>query len=235
MKICVIIPILKNENFEEVTEKEFKAAARPDTEIIVKSLEKGPASIESMYDEYLAAPWILEKIKEAEEDGFNAVIIDCMGDPGLHGARELVKIPVIGPCEASMAMAHVICHRFSVVTVLDAVLPLLERLVKVYGFEDRFASVRSIDIPVLELEKEDETRAALLAESKRAIEEDGADTIILGCTGMIGLAKWLQDSLGVPVIDPAIASLKVAESLVDMGISHSKKAYPKPTEKLRNS
>lgn len=233
MKIYVIIPILKNKHFEEITKKEFKAAARPGTEVTIVSLEKGPASIESMYDEYLAAPWILEKVKEGEADGYDAVIIDCMGDPALHGARELVKIPVIGPCEASMALAHVISHRFSVVTVLKAVLPMLERLVKVYGFGDRFASVRSIEVPVLELEDEGKTKTALLAESRRAIEEDGADVIILGCTGMIGMAKWLREKLGVPVIDPAVASLKIAESLVDMGVSHSKHVYPAPPEKLR--
>lgn len=144
-----------------------------------------------------------------------------------------MKIPVIGPCEASMALAHVICHKFSVVTVLRSVIPLLERMVREYGFGERFASVRSIEVPVLELEKEGETKAALLAESRKAIEEDGADTIILGCTGMLGVARELQEALGVPVIDGAVAALKTAESLVDMGLSQSKRVYPIPREKIR--
>lgn len=233
MKVYVIVPILYNEKLEKATIKEFEQAARPDTEITVKSLDKGPASIESMYDELLAAPWILEEVKEAEEKGFDAVIIDCMGDPGLHAARELVEIPVIGPCEASMALAHMVCHKFSVVTVLQSVIPLLERMVREYGFGERFASVRSIEVPVLELEREEETRAALLAESKKALEEDGADTIILGCTGMLNMARGLQEALGVPVIDGAVAALKMAESLVDMKLSQSKRVYPTPTDKIR--
>jgi allantoin racemase len=87
---------------------------------------------------------------------------------------------------------------------------------------------------VLELdEKRDEVRARLLAESRRAVEEDEAGAIILGCTGMIGMARELQDALGIPVIDPAVASMKLAESLVDMKISQSKLVYPKPPEKER--
>ncbi len=233
MRVCVILPILQNDFFEEVTEREFKAYARPGTEITVVSLERGPASIESMYDEYVSAPWTLEKVKLAEQEGYDAVIIDCMGDPALHGARELVDIPVIGPAEASMAMACVIGHRFSVVTVLQSVVPIFHNMVAAYGFKDRFASIRFIDIPVLELDREDEVKEGLAVESRKAIDEDGADLIILGCTGMIGMAKGLEKKLGVPVIDPTAAALKMAESMVDLGYSHSKLTYPKPPDKVR--
>jgi allantoin racemase len=234
LKIQVIIPILKNKIFEESTYKELSAVKRKDVELSVVSIEKGPASIESAYDEELAATWILEKVKEAEESGFDAVIIDCMGDPALNAARELVTIPVIGPCRASMAIASTLCDRFSVITVLRRLLPLFRRKAKEYGFESKLASVRSVEVPVLELEeKKGEVKAKLLAESRKAIEEDEADTIILGCTGMIGMAEELQKVLGVPVIDPSIASLKLAESLVDMKISHSILAYPRPPKKER--
>jgi len=234
MKICVVIPILKEKVFEEITYKELEVARRKDVEIRVVSIDKGPASIESAYDEEIAAPWILEKIKEAEEKGFDAAIIDCMGDPALDAAREIVNIPVIGPCQASMAIASTLCDKFSVVTVLKSVLPLFWRLARKYDFKSKVASVRSVEVPVLKLEeKRSEVRDRLLAESKKAIEEDGAGAIILGCTGMIGMARELQEALGIPVIDPAVASMKLAESLVDMKISHSKLVYPKPPEKER--
>jgi len=234
VKICVIIPILKNKIFEEITYRELEVARRKDAEISVVSIEKGPASIESAYDEEIAAPWILEKIKEAEEKGFDAAIIDCMGDPALNAAREIVSIPVIGPCQASMAIASALCDKFSVVTVLKRLLPIFWRRVKEYGFEAKVASVRSVEVPVLELEeKRSEVKATLLAESKKAMDEDGAGAIILGCTGMVGMARELQEAIGIPVIDPTVASIKLAESLVDMKISHSKLEYPKPPKKER--
>lgn len=232
MKICAIIPILKEEIFEEITYKELKAAARSDVEISVVSIEKGPASIESAYEEEMAAPGILEKVREAEKKGFDAVIIDCMGDPALEAAKEIVDIPVVGPAQSSMAIASTLGDKFSVVTVLDRLIPLIWREAKDYGYESQVASVRSVKVPVLELEeKRAEVKAALLKESKKAIEEDGADTIILGCTGLIGMARELQEALKVPVVDPGVAPVKFAEILVDLKLSQSKVVYPKPPPK----
>ena len=153
-------------------------------------------------------------------------------NPALYTAREIVKIPIVGPGEASLALAYIIGHKYSVLVVLKGVIPRFENKIRMYGFIERLASVRSIEIPVLRLEKE-KTQNTLLTEAKKAIEEDGADTIILGCTGMSGMAKGLQETLGIPVIDPTAASLKMAETLVDMELSQSKKAYPYPPEKIR--
>jgi allantoin racemase len=234
MKICVIVPILKNEVLEEITYKELDNYKRKDTEISIVSLEKGPASIESAYDEEIAAPWILEKVKEAEERKFDAIIIDCMGDPALDAARELVSIPVIGPAQASMLLASMLGERFSIVTVLKNVVPLFWRSARKYGFESKLSSVRYVEVPVLEIEKKKvEVETKLINESKKAIEEDGADVIILGCTGFIGMARKMQETLHIPVVDPAPAALKLAESLIDLKLSISKLAYPKPPLKER--
>jgi allantoin racemase len=146
-----------------------------------------------------------------------------MGDPALDAARELVSIPVIGPAQASMSLASMLGERFSVVTVLRNVVPLFWRLARKYGLESRLSSVRYIEIPVLEIEKEKiDVETKLINESKKAIEEDGADVIILGCTGFIGLARKIQETLHVPVIDPAPAALKFAESLIDLKLTTSK-------------
>lgn len=86
-------------------------------------------------------------------------------------------------------------------------------------------------MPVLGLEKQrEEAEEALVSESRKAMEE-GADTIILGCTGLTGMATTLKERLEIPVIDPSVASLKVAEMLVDMKLTHNKIYYPKPPRK----
>ena len=234
MKVFVILPILKHPVYEEITLKELARVASKDTEIHVESLEKGPASIESAYDEALAVPGILELVKKAESQGFDAAIIDCMGDPGLEAAREIVKIPVVGPCQASMALASTIASRFSVVTILRNVVPLFHDLALKYGVRDKVASVRTIEVPVLDLEKRwNEVKRALEEQGRAAIEQDGAEAIILGCTGMIGMAEELQKALGVPVVDPAPAALMVAEALVRLGLTQSRLKYPTPPEKTR--
>lgn len=237
MKIRVIIPII-SDIFDEMVEKEFRAHASEKTEIEVVHLDKGPASIESEFDESLAAPDILNKVIEAEERGFDGVITDCFGDPAVKAAREIVDIPVVGAAEPSMLFACSLGQRFSVVTVLENVIPMIENIAKVLGVYEKLASVRSVNIPVLELHDRDKLKSALYEEMLKAIREDKAHVLILGCTGMMGVANDLhemlkKDGYDVPVIDPAAASIKFLEALIGLGVKQSRLTYMKPPEKER--
>ncbi|NIO68660.1 MAG: hypothetical protein GTN71_06340, partial [Anaerolineae bacterium] len=185
----------------------------------------------------LAVPDILAKVRAAEAEGMDAVIIDCMADPGLSPARELASIPIVGPAQTAMHLAAILAHRFSVLTVLERDIPLIDRLARLYGLESNLASVRPVNIPVLELDRDRERLVeALVEQSARAVAEDGAHIIFFGCTGMMGSAQQVEQALAergysVPVIDPSLAALKLAEGLVDMGLSHSKRTYPPPPPK----
>lgn len=237
MRIRVVIPSI-TQGFEALGLEQYSPAARPGTEISVTLLDRGPASIESRYDETIATPDIVRKIVEAEKDGVDAVIIDCMADPGLEAAREMVSIPVIGPAETAMHIASILGHRFSVITVLDQLAPLFDGHAVKTGLVERLASVRAVNIPVLELVDTERLVRALVEQSAKAVREDGAHVIVFGCTGMIGLAGDVESGLeeqgiaDVPVIDPAVLAVKIAEVLVDTGLSHSKRTYPRPPEKL---
>lgn len=208
------------------------------TDVSIVHVERGPASIESAFDAALAAPETIARVLEAERDGIDAVVIDCMDDPALEAAREVASIPVLGPAQTSMHLACLLGHRFSVVTVLERSVPPFEDLARRYGVAERLASVRWVDVPVLELGREHERVVGDLArESLAAIEQDGAHVIVLGCTGMLGCAADLREGLrragygGVPVIDPLPATVRVAEALVALGLAHSKRTYPRPPAK----
>jgi allantoin racemase len=236
MKIRVIRPIIGLEA-EAGAVEELSPVAAPGTEISEVSVDKGPASIESSYESALAAIGVVAKIAEAEREGVDAVIANCMDDPGVEAAREMVSIPVIGPAEASMHVAAMLGHKFSVIAVLEAdERPFFDHATKA-GLASRLASVRAINIPVLELEDRDRTVRALVEQSVRAVREDGAHVLIFGCTGMTGMAGDVEEGLrregitDVPVIDPAVLSFKMAEALVGMGLSHSKRTYPTPPKK----
>ncbi|MGH9322643.1 MAG: aspartate/glutamate racemase family protein [Vicinamibacteria bacterium] len=235
MRIRVITPIT-TAGFTEGAD--FEPLARGDTEISQTNLTRGPASIESEFEEALAVPDTVAKIAEAEREGVDAVVIDCMGDPGLEPAREVVEIPVLGAAQSSMHLAAMLAHNFSVVTVLDRLGPLFENTAKVYGLESKLCSVRSVNIPVLDLEEDQERLVDALAdESVKAVEEDGAHAIVFGCTGMKGCAAGLKAALevrgyaGIPVIDPVVAAFKLAEAVSDLGLTHSKRTYPTPPPK----
>lgn len=235
MKLRIVTPITTH-GFS--CADNFASVVRPDTELSHVEIDRGPASIESAFDEALAAPDTISKIVDAERDGVDAVVINCMGDPGMHGGREAVSIPVVGPGEATMHIASMLGHTFSVITVLDTLRMQFENQAKVYGVRDKLASVRSVDIPVLDLEVDRPRMVGALTEQAiRAIEDDGADVLIFGCTGMLGAAEQVQDGLaargygGVPVIDSMVAAVKLAEALADAGLRHSKRSYPFPPSK----
>lgn len=201
-------------------------------------LDRGPASIESEYEEVLAAPDVVIKAKEAETHGADAIVVSCILDPGVHAARELVSIPVLGPAQVSMHLAAMLGPSFSLITVQKSLIPPLHRLTRLYGLSDHLASVRTIEVPVLDLRRNtDRVVKALISESARAIDEDGAYVIIFGCTGLAGMAKAVDEGLRqsgyeVPVIDPTVTAIRLAPTLVHAGLSHSKLAYPFPPEKL---
>lgn len=233
MHIRVINPVITR-RWEEDTRRTYASAARAGTRVSVVSLDWGTASIESYRDDALAVPDILAKVVQAEQEGADGVIIDCMADPGLYAARELVRIPVVGPAQASMHLAAIMGHRFSVLTVFEHDIPAVEDQAARYGLSAKLASARAFNIPVLALDDDVEgTVQVLIDVSEQAVREDDAHVIIPGCTGLAGLAPRIQAGLAergcqVPVLDPPSVAMKLAESLVDLGQSHSQRTYPRP-------
>jgi allantoin racemase len=192
----------------------------------------GPVSIEGYYDEALAVPGLLQEIRQGEAEGMQAAIVACFDDTGLDAARAMASIPVIGICEAALSLAGFIAQRFTVVTTTERSRVPVENLVERYGMRLR-ARVRAAGIPVLSLDDPASTAVATLrGEIARALAEDGAEAIVLGCAGMADLAARLQREFGVPVIDGVGAAVKQAEALVALGLTTSKRgAYASPAEK----
>jgi allantoin racemase len=206
--------------------------------VTVRGITRGPESVECFYDDMLAAPSIVEMAQRAERDGFDAVVISCFFDPGLHPARELVSIPIASAGEAGLHVACSLGHKIGVVTTVPNSIPVIENLVRSLGLDSHIVSVRAASLGVLELDSGEKTVNALLTESLASIKEAGSDVIVLGCTGMTTVAPKLQDRIrqtgfDVPVVDPLRAALHWAETLVHMKLRHSRLAYRNPPPKVR--
>ncbi|ELY65525.1 aspartate/glutamate racemase family protein [Natrinema versiforme] len=188
-----------------------------DTEFVAVSPDSGPISIESYYDDYLAVPGVLEEIRR-DADEFDAFVNACWGDPGIDACREVTDAPVVGIAESSMYVANMLGATFSVATIIPRARDFIERRVETTGLESQCASVRCTDLTVVETEEtRDAAVDALLEASERAIEEDGAEVICLGCAGMGGLDGELEEALPVPVIDSVAAAAVLAEGVVRLG------------------
>ncbi|RDE14113.1 MAG: Asp/Glu/hydantoin racemase [Candidatus Thorarchaeota archaeon] len=198
----------------------------------------GTHSVESHVDEAYNAPFILEQVVRANREGYDVIVIDCACDPILDAAREISKIPVVAPRNASLHLALTLGTRFGIVTVQgDSLKRCMESGVRREGLESFCAGVRYLSMPVLDVAKRPlEAQKELLSMCKKLIEEDGANVIVLGCTALsheVDL-KPIMARLGVPVIDPWVVAVKTAFMLVEAGLSHSRVAYPSPPLKQVN-
>lgn len=210
-----------------------RAAAGPETTIECIQPTAGPRSIEGFTDEVLAAYHLVDTVAAAR-GRYDAIIVACYGDPAVAACREVSDVPVIGIAEASFHMASLVAHKWSIVTVLPRVKPLLEEVVHRNGLERRCASIRPAPLTVLEIEEDlDRAKRMMLAEARLAIEQDGAEAILLGCAGLGPIDKAMQNELGVPVFDGTACAVKMAESLIGYGVTTAKvHAYldPEPKE-----
>ena len=209
-----------------------RGVAAASTEIMAVTSSMGPVSIEGYYDEAFALPGLLKAIAQAERDGAQAAVIACFDDTGLDAARAMADIPVIGICEAALVTAAFIAKRFTVVTTMERSRVPIEELAHRYGMAGR-AKIRAANIAVLALEDPNSgARDQLRSEIARAIAEDNAEAIVLGCAGMADLARDLSRQFGLPVIDGVGAAVKQAEALVALGLSTSKRGtYASPVAK----
>ena len=235
MKIKVINPNTSLEMTAGIGEA-ARSVAGPGTEIVAVSPAFGPDSIESYYDEQVAACGVLDEVRkgEGEGEGVDAYVIACYGDPGLHAAREMTEKPVVGIAEASFYTASMVAARFSVVSVIPRVRTLLEEMVHGYGMAGRICAIRTTPLYVLDIERDPEgSMETLRDEVRRSVAEDDAEAVCLGCAGFARFAAELEAELGVPVLDGVVCATKQAELLVGLGLKTSKLKTYRPPERKR--
>ena len=213
-----------------------KRAALETTELLGMRSPAGTSSIDSSYGDYMSAPHMIEAVRhKVAAERPDAVVLAGFGNVGIFALKEILDIPVVSISESSMAMACQLGHRFSCVTMLPQFIPYQQDIVRLFGFEAKCASVRSININVEDAARERERTLAELTEAvQKIVAEDQAEVIILACGGLCDFDRELTEISGVPVLDPVIVGVKTAEALVQMGLCHSKirkfHAPPQPIE-----
>ena len=234
MKILYINPV-GTSLFDESMLKILEDVKNPGTHVDVASLKRGPWHVEYHYYESLVLTDTLHMIKRAENDGYDGVVIGCFYDPGLQEAREISETMVVtAPAESCMLTACSLGSTFSIIVGRKKWIPQMMSNVVHYGLKDRLASFKALDLGVLDFQKNKrKTEERQIEATREAIEKDGAEVIILGCTAEFGFWKVLQKKFEVPVLDAIITPFKYTEYLVNLkkgfGWSHSKIAgYESP-------
>lgn len=222
LKLLIINPV-GTSIWDGYTLQYAKSVLSSDIDVHVRSLPKAPPAIECEYDRDLAAPHVVEEVVKANKEGFNGIVINCFDDPGLEASREVSDVLVLGIGETSLTIALLLGYRVAVISTGRNSRLTYYRKAVALGLEKRVVYTSGIDMPVLSLRKDlDRVKEMLMGEIRRAVDVYGAEVVVLGCGGFIGLAEELSRASGVPVVDPTLVTLKVAESLIKLGVRHSK-------------
>ena len=232
-KILTIVPFAMSPENLALRQQQLQGLQfGPDLHFEYRSVKAGPVNYSSHHDFVLADASIFEAGCRAQEEGFAAVCIDTMSDSGVAALRSVLDIPVFGPGKVSMLSALMLGDRFSILTMASRWKPLYKKALDELGMHHKCASVRAIEVSpdnqALLSGKEEEVFPLLEAAAMKAIEIDGADVIILGSTTMHQAHAHLVSRLPVPVINPGPLSYKIAESMLALGHTHSRSAYPRP-------
>lgn len=228
----LVVNVNTTESITEAIAAQARSVASAGTEIVGLTPRFGAESVEGNFESYLAAIAVMDRVLSYPEP-FDAVIQAGYGEHGREGLQELLSVPVVDITEAAASTALYLGHTYSVVTTLDRTVPLIEDRLKLAGLDARCASVRASGLAVLELEEDPAAAVeSIVSQAERAVTEDRAEVICLGCGGMAGLDEQIRKRTGVPVVDGVGAAVTVAESLVRLGLSTSKvRTYAGPRPK----
>ena len=214
-KILIINP---NSSLEmtEAIHKNALAFAGDDIEVVTVPTP-GASPFVATYEDHAKAATGMAQLLRDRQDEFDAFVVACHADPNLDLMKEITRKPVVGIAEASMKLATMLGHSFSVIAPMERTVPNKKALVEKYGLTRDLASVRpaSVEAGADEAER-------LIAAGRRAVTVDGAEVLVLGCAGFAGIDKRMEKELGVPVLDGVVCALIVASGLVKYDLSISK-------------
>lgn len=207
----------------------------PDTQLAMVCPQNSGVELNSALDVVLAAPEIVQLAADGQNAGFDAVVLYCFSDPVIDACREALRIPVIGGAQASCLAALNVSRSFGVILADEARLPEKKLFLRTLGVSpERIGQIAAVNLNGISPWADRETTfKKLLACGQKMMRETHTEAIVLGCLSFLGLAEPLSRVLGIPVIDPAIAAVTTAESIVRQRLFTSKVSYPLLCSKAR--
>lgn len=200
----------------------------PDTQLAMVCPQSSGVELNSALDVVLAAPEIVQLAADGQNAGFDAVVLYCFSDPVIDACREALRIPVIGGAQASCLAALNVCRSFGVILADEARLPEKKLFLRTLGVSpERIGQIAAVNLNGISPWADRETTfKKLLACGQKMMRETHTEAIVLGCLSFLGMAEPLSRVLGIPVIDPAVAAVTTAESIVRQRLFTSKVSYP---------
>lgn len=222
-------------------QEHFDKVKRPDTEVIMHGMHPQTyrtnypgTDIRYGYVQYLHGQQFVLGGITAEEAGFDAYAIMSIPEPALRETRSVIDIPVVGYGESSMLLARMLGERMGVLLFIEEMTPIIEENAARIGLAGKFAGARFVGFTFNDVLKAYEEPAGLLERfhaSARAMIRDGVDVIIPGEAPLCALLQkhGIHRVDDVPIIDALGATIKMAETMVDLkrssGLAPARRGY----------
>ena len=213
IRICATIPHAEGlARWGQAHEEMIAGIAHDGLEVVMVDLPGAPVtSVQNRHDADIVAAAHTKAALRAEAEGFDAVAMGCLGEPGVAAAKEMVQIPVIGEAQAAMHMAALVARRFSFVGPDHGDGTEEYDLAHRYGFSHHLVSVKGVVATSPAFAFDEEGLAEPMIQGARlAIEEDGAQAII--GYGTLKVLRAMREALPVPVINPVTSTILLAEA-----------------------
>jgi len=173
------------------------------------TLAEGPPGVETQQHVDGLVPHLVRFVSEREKR-YDAFVIACYSDPGLHSLRETTRKPVLGIAECGIFTALTLGQRFGVIAILQKAIARHLRYMGALGVMDRFAAELPVELPVVELADREKTFGRMVQVGKELRDRHGAAVVVMGCAGMARYRDGLQRELGIPVVEPTQAAVTMA-------------------------
>ncbi|GAA3706845.1 aspartate/glutamate racemase family protein [Zhihengliuella alba] len=238
MRLLIVNPNTSDE-VTDLIRAEAARSAGPDTRLDVRTAPHGVQYIETRLESLIAAGAVAEVVADAFQNDDDArpdaVVVAAFGDPGMPALKELADVPVLGITEAALCAAALQGSRFSIIAISPRITAWYRDCVERFGFGARLASIHSIKEELNGIGTVQQDFAETLVElANRAVQEDGADVVILAGAPLAGLAREVAHRIPVPVVDGISAGVRLAEAVAGLACgTHRAGSYACPPPKPR--
>jgi allantoin racemase len=231
MKIMVVMGEYPPEEAQRRREAVLKCAS-PGTEIGFEAINATFfRHSNSQVNALTAGPLVAAVARQAEADGYDAVVPFGTLDAGVELARNLVRIPVVGAGQSVFHLAAQLSHRLGVIAYEDKSIPFMRKQIHAWRMADAVVGIRSVQIPLLEsTRKRGAMRVRFVQMARELIDRCDAEIIVPMGVTMVPVQfspQEFEKELGVPVMDALKTGIQTAEMMVRMGLTHSVRTYPR--------
>lgn len=216
MRLLYLLTGADPHNYSQRLSELLTPLVRSDVELEVRNIPGGPTSLEYGHQEAHVMPLLIDAVRRAESD-FDGIVIGCFLDPGIHIAREIVSIPVVGLGQASLQLGTTLGHKIGILAGLRRLVPAIERMVHGYGYDYVVNAIEATELTVANMRLNRQAATEQVARViQDLVEQRQVEVIVGGCGSLGEIFADLRSTSNVPLIDARVAAIKQLEMVTDL-------------------